>query len=146
MTQQIQTSEEYSAFNTVCNRLLEVLHQSQNQDAIFNSFSTAWILIYDTFELLQENFPVATVSNDGDQGIEITWNSEDNFSDDLINKLTKIQLSCSSISEKYTYLSCEFNGKTNVLRNVSALTLACWLQWFNLSQMHQDQYILTINK
>lgn len=139
----MEQESENCTINTIRDRLLKLV---DNQSATKCAFLTAWGLIVDTNELINgTNFPAAVVSSDGDQGIKITWEQEESIvhtNEELffssLNKIKKLELYCSATSDKYTYLYYELDDKSNVLHDVSALTLACWLQWFNLNRLSRS--------
>lgn len=88
-----------------------------------HAFDTAWKLVSDASNSLKENFPKASISTDDQGGIRCTWTR--------LEPETEVRLICPSKPSQTAYLYHENNGKHGIIDDVTALTLASWLQGFN---------------
>lgn len=122
------TTSEDQGIKIVQDRLVALLQEEDEDDYGISkptsyAFSTAWKVVLDASEFMGNSFPKASASTDDEGGIRLTWTR--------LKPEVEVRLVCPSRPDKQMYLYHELAEKYGVVDDVSALTLASWLQWFN---------------
>lgn len=122
------TTSEAQGIKIVQDRLVALLQEEDEDDYGISkptsyAFSTAWKVVLDASEFMGNSFPKASASTDDEGGIRLTWTR--------LKPEVEVRLVCPSRPDKQMYLYHELAEKYGVVDDVSALTLASWLQWFN---------------
>ena len=122
------TTSENQGIKIVQARLIALLQEEDEDDYGISkptsyAFSTAWKVVLDASEFMGNSFPKASASTDDEGGIRLTWTR--------LKPEVEVRLVCPSKPDKQMYLYHELAEKYGVVDDVSALTLASWLQWFN---------------
>lgn len=122
------TRFEKQGIEIVHERLIELLQEEDEDEygvlkPTTHAFNTAWVLVSGASELLKKSFPKASASTDDKGGVRLTWTR--------LEPEREIRLVCPSDKSKKTYLYHESSNKHGIIEDVTALTLAGWLQWFN---------------
>ena len=112
----------------VHNRLIELLQEEEEDEygllkPTTYAFDTAWRLVSDASRFLETSFPKASASTDDRGGVRLTWTR--------LEPEIEVRLICPSESNQKTYLYHEKGEKHGIIDDVTGLTLASWLQWFN---------------
>lgn len=125
---QVNTTITSKEIEIVRNRLIE-LFQEEDEDEYgllkptTYAFVTAWKLVSDASKLMEKSFPKASASTDDKGGIRLTWTR--------LESEIEVRLICPSEPSQKTYLYHEKGEAHGIIDDVTGLTLAGWLQWFN---------------
>jgi len=85
------------------------------------AYGTALALVSEASRLMASLFRKASTSTDDRGGIRLTWSRPE----------AEVRLVCAHQSDKPTYLYHEVGNEYEVERDVSASTVAHWLDWLN---------------
>ncbi|HEY9833199.1 MAG TPA: hypothetical protein V6D26_21785 [Stenomitos sp.] len=85
------------------------------------AYGTALALVSEAARLMSNRFARASASTDEKGGIRLTWTRPE----------AEVRLVCAHQSDKPTYIYHETGDEYGVERDVSASTLARWLDWLN---------------
>jgi hypothetical protein len=85
------------------------------------AYGTALALVSEASRLMASPFRKASASTDDRGGIRLTWSIPE----------AEVRLVCAHQSDKPTYLYHEVGNEYEVERDVSASTVAHWLDWLN---------------
>lgn len=121
------TTIEKPGIEILRERLIELLQEEDEDEygilkPTSHAFDTAWKLVSDASNFLRKNFPKASASTDEKGGIRLTWTR--------LEPEIEVRLICPSDPSRKTYLYHENSEAHGIIENVTALTLADWLQWF----------------
>lgn len=119
------TSENAEVSITIA-RLQALLEEEEEDDygvakPSLYAYGTALALVSEASRLMASPFRKASASTDDRGGIRLTWSIPE----------AEIRLVCAHQSDKPTYLYHEVGNEYEVERDVSASTVAHWLDWLN---------------
>lgn len=112
--------------NITLSRLQALLNEEDEDDygiakPSAYAYGTALALVSEAVRLMASAFTRASASTDDKGGIRLTW----------LRPNAEVRLVCAHQSDKPTYLYHETDDEYEVEHNVSALTVAHWLNWLN---------------
>lgn len=88
-----------------------------------SAFKLAMRLVVDTYEVMGESFPRASVSTDDKGGIRLTWSKQ--------SAEREVRLVCPADAEQKAYLYHEQGDNYALERDITQSILVQWLEWLN---------------
>jgi hypothetical protein len=87
------------------------------------AFKLAMHFVVETYDLMGDRFPKASVSTDEQGSIRLTWSK--------LEPDCEIRLTCPAYADQTAYLYHELGSSYAVERDVTVSNLMQWLEWFN---------------
>jgi hypothetical protein len=122
------TKPSSSPITVTLKRLVALLEEDETDEygalqPSQSAFKLAMQFVVETYDVMNDRFPKASVSTDEQGGIRLTWSK--------LEPECEVRLICPAHADQQAYLYRELGNDYAVERDVTVSILLHWLEWLN---------------